>query len=230
MSLLFDQNERSQFTYKFKSQIARFQRKYLRTPKNCILCESWIFYKAPLCKTCRRFLYQEYLKTEFAILNLNNYPCYYLWNWTQTNDFWMQKLIVAMKDGHNYSLYELFMPWLLKKIQAHTQIDGVAAIPSLDRAHPEALIKAYKNQDSKPQVIELIKSSKRSQKYKSKSERQNTSFLVSERSTDLLSAKKENILILDDVVSTGGSFKGVVRTLEAHNVKALAVWAYRLKM
>lgn len=221
-------NENIKLILKFKS--VRFIKGYFRTPKNCILCESWILNKAPLCIICRKFLYQEYLKSEFEILNIKNYPCYYLWKWTKANDPWIQKLIVAMKNGHNYSLYELFMPWLIKKIEAHKKIDFVVAIPSLDRAHPEALIKAYKNHFMKPKIIKLIKSSKKSQKYKSKSERQNIAFLISESAKVVLSEKKGNILILDDVVSTGGSFKGVVRALEAHNIQALAVWAYRLKM
>jgi predicted amidophosphoribosyltransferase len=215
---------------KYKSQAKRLLKKYLRTPKNCILCESWCLHKAPLCKACRKFLYQEHLKSEFDILNIKNYPCYFLWKWTKTNDPWIQKLIVAMKDGHNFALYELFMPWLIKKIEVHQHIKWVAAIPSLDRAHPEALIKAYKSHFTEPKIIELIKSSKKSQKYKTKSERQNTSFEICERSKLNLSDKKGKTIILDDVVSTGGSFKGVLRALEGHNIQALAVWAYRLKL
>ncbi len=213
--------------HKEQKTIRKFYKKVSRTPKNCILCESWILFKAPLCKPCRKFLYKKYLITEFQIQNIKNYPCYYLWNWKDSNDFWISKLIVGMKDGDNPALYDVFMPWLIKKISVHTDIAWVAAVPSLDRNHPDTLVEAYKKQNNNIKSFKLMKLNSQSQKLKSKFERGDTNFKVEANSNFNQKTNRAGILILDDVLATGGSFKGVLDALNNKNIRAIGVWAYR---
>lgn len=210
-----------------KNKNIRKLKKWLsRTPKNCILCESWVLFKAPLCKDCRRYLYSEYLKHEFHILNIEDRPCYYLWEWNQRNHEWIQKIIVAMKDGHNFELYKLFMPWLLKKTSFQTQ--WITAIPSFDRNHPLALTKVYQLFNPEAESISLVKQMQKSQKGKSKHERQNIGFAFKDSGFDLKSVKT-NLWVLDDVIATGGSFKAVLKLFKGDKVSGALVWAYKSK-
>lgn len=210
-----------------KSDFKKFLKLLARTPKTCVLCESWVFFKAPLCKACRKYLYREYLKTEFEILNLADYPCYFLWKWTSNNEIWIQKIIVAMKDGDNCELYQIFMPWLVRKIRRHPDLNWVVAIPSFDRKHPQALCRAFRKYYPQTSIFELIKVEGVSQKYQTKSERLNTAFKPKTDKALTEICKHQKILVLDDVVATGGSFRGVARALEGKNLQLLAVWAYR---
>ncbi len=199
-----------------------------RSPKNCILCETWIFFKAPICRKCRRFLYTEFLRTEFAIKPMFNHPCYYLWLWTDKNHIWIQKIIISMKNGHNYELYKIFMPWLLKKLEAFEKIKFVAAVPSCDRLHPEALLKSFNQIQIDTNLIQVKKSKNSiSQKNRARSQRLKAAFELGDKGQLKLGPTNNCILILDDVLATGGSFKGILNLLGEDKVLALAVWAYK---
>lgn len=207
--------------------MCKFKKILSRAPKNCILCEEWVWFKAPLCKFCRKYLYSEYLKSEFHILNVEDHPCYYVWDWNQRNHEWIQKIIVSMKDGHNFELYKLFMSWLFRKIRINDlKPYAITAVPSFDRNHPLALTKAYKDVHPNVEVITLVKGFQKSQKLKSKLERQNIVFDFKQKDYDPKTIKSP-IWVLDDVIATGGSFKGVLKLFSDCKVCGSLVWAYK---
>jgi predicted amidophosphoribosyltransferase len=212
------------------SSIKRISKIVFRIPKNCVLCESWVLFKAPLCKGCRKFLYNEYKKNEFRILNIDNYPCCYLWEWNKQNHLWIQKVVLSMKDGNNFELYKLFMPWLLKKTKInHLRLSSalnVLAIPSLDRKHPLALVNSFTEIKPGINIIKIIKKDHKSQKFKSRSERLDARFAFEDRFISPKSITK--LVVLDDVISTGGSFRGVLILLGRNRVQMAAVWAYKV--
>ncbi len=201
-----------------------------RIPKNCILCEQWVFFKIPLCKSCRKFMYFEYKKCLYDSLNIFDHKCIYLWKWDKTTDFWVQKIIVALKNGHNYEVYKLLMSWLTKKINLDQDLNSnkilVTAIPSQDRDHPEYLVKALNHFYPGIKSIELKKHKAETQKNKTRFERLNTEFSISKAPLDF-KLKGKKVIVLDDVLSTGGSFKGMIRALKGAQVQFISVWAFK---
>lgn len=199
-----------------------------RTPKNCVLCEGWIFYKAPICKACRKYLFREFKKNEFNIQCVEDHPCYFLWEWNSKNHEWIQKVIVFMKDGNNYELYKLFMKWLLKKTGIDFCHEGYAvAIPSYDRKHPQYLVKVFQEYNPLSTAINVEKNVHSVQKNRKQGERQNTLFKLKESSKRI--DYHRSIWVLDDVLVTGGSFKGLLKLFKHHSIKGVFVWAYRSK-
>lgn len=227
-----------------------------RCPKNCILCEEWVLFKAPLCRSCRRYLYSESKSNSGGTLNILDHRCYYLWFWNNQNHLWIQKVILAMKDGYNSELYKVFMPWLINKINHFDKVKNVVAVPSLDRKHPEKLMETLHLYKDDIKTFRVFKNTPEAQKFKTKSQRLNMEFefynkpLIQDnykskildllkifhlriRTQELRAEKpkffKNRSLIIDDVVATGGSMRGLIKLIKPRNVHSLAVWAYKSK-
>lgn len=209
----------------YKSEITRIKK--IRIPKNCILCECWVFFKIPICQKCRKFLYVRYKNFFHHQVSIHSHNCHYLWEWNLETDFWVQKIVISLKDGYNFEVYKLLMSWLLKKIGHLNNVDTIVAVPSLSRCHPEKLIEAVQFYESNKTKIVLVKKDIKMQKNKSRIERLQTSFSISERYLGLKNIKNKRVVVFDDVLSTGGSFLGVKKALNGAQVECIAVWAYR---
>lgn len=139
-----------------------------------------------------------------------------------------------MKDGDNFELYRVLMSWLIKKIKINHLslglITNVLAIPSFDRKHPEALVDIFLERKPEVSPIKIIKKDFKSQKLKSRSERLLAEFGFDDkfRSLNTPMHSLKNVLVLDDVISTGGSFRGVLSLLGPRKVLMAAVWAYKI--
>ncbi len=207
--------------------VKHIKKNKVRIPKNCILCECWIFFKVPLCKDCRKFLYHQYKMNFDKKLNILNHHCFYLWEWNLQSEYWVQKIIINLKDGYNFELYKLFMSWLIKKSGPVKKSFLITAIPSSHRSHPEVLIKSVKFHHPKLNQIILIKKDLRTQKNKSRFERLQTDFSISEKTLKIQNIFNRKVIVFDDVLSTGGSFLGVKKALKGSQLEFIAVWAYR---
>lgn len=178
---------------------------------------------------CRRQLFKNYKMNFNYTLKIFDHSCYFLWEWNQESEIWVQKIIIALKDGDNGKLYNLFMSWLFKKINGISPQILITAIPSQNRRHPEKLIETFIKNYSYGGEIVLKKNKTENQKNKSRSERLKTNFKVLKVNPYHLNIKNKNVAIFDDVLSTGGSFKGALKSLSLSGaqVEFIAVWAYR---
>lgn len=196
----------------------------IRIPKNCILCEEWVLFKVPLCRFCRSSLYLHSNKIK-KLTQVEGVPLVYLWDWTSDNSKFLQKLIVSMKDAHNERLYSLFMGWLNHKMKDINKINKVMAIPSFDRSHPELMSQTYVGINQNAEIYRIRKLSSSPQKARTREERLRVQFETGKNQNSL--QKSDRLIVLDDVLSSGGSAKSAIRLAFPAQVKCIAVWAYK---
>lgn len=198
-----------------------------RLPRSCVCCQTIVFFKLPLCRLCRSFLFKQYLKSIDQVyylneLYVNDIPIYFLWVWNKENTHVIQRVIVALKDGANPKLYYLFANWMQSKLQRHYIFlnHDFCSVPSSNRKHPQKLIKVFASKFEGKELDFLIKINKKEQKTLTRSKRQKIAFKLKEyyRTT-------KPLVLLDDVVVTGGSVQSCVKTLRPSQVEYIIVWA-----
>lgn len=205
------------------------QYKRWRWWRSCVCCEQLIFNRLPLCFVCRRRLYLNFIKNLEEISfhgSKRKIPVLSLWSWNNENHRLVQKLIVALKNGANPNLYQLFTGWMLIKCKHHNiklvnPAVAFVSIPSADRKHPKALGKTYAVRTQGSFFNILYKKKNKNQKGLSKAERKKVQIIK-------LSFKKtvpKCLNLLDDVYATGASAEASIMALQSHQIEYILVWA-----
>lgn len=202
----------------------------IRLPRICVCCEAIIFFRQPLCKICRRFLYTQFQINFDDVGELddqNKTLIVSLWQWDESNSFMIQKVIVSLKDGHNPQLYNLFANWMMQKIKEFNLPIGlkVCAVPSFDRSHPQCLAKTFSLKLNSECLSILKKVKSKSQKNMGKSERQQVRF---EKTAPNCANIPRRLVLIDDVVSTGASLKRCAEALKPAQIAYIIVWAEKI--
>lgn len=213
----------------FKGLKKQFAHKPYRWIRACVICEELLFLHEPLCRICRKSLYQEFFahkdEVSFFPVQGRSIPVFYLWHWEDHNSYVLRKLIVSLKDGHNPRLYNLFIHWMeLKLLHHNVRIShNIFAVPS-QRRHSKQLGYCLSKAFNAGFYDILVNQSTRSQKSKKKLERKNARVSINKDKVYDLDLEKSGVLA-DDVMVTGESLKACVKALDPIHIEYIVVWA-----
>ena len=196
----------------------------IRVYRNCIFCNQWVQFSAPLCRHCRRFIYKSFRENIHEVYLCGSVRVFFLWKWSNHQP-WVRQLILSLKDGNQPALYHLFMKWMAYKIKFHlfdVCVEGILPIPSSKRKHPEVLAKTFQKIIAPCEGVVLHKVNDKQQKFLNKFQRNQISFSITHEDQV---RKVKDIWVVDDILVTGSSIRSAQKTISWTSIKYGVVWA-----
>ncbi len=161
-----------------------------------------------------------------------------IFEWIPNESDLLSEMVYRLKGNRCVHAWEFYVNLCLQALKSEldiNKIDYIVPVPSAKKTSVHAAIfaKLAAEQLRKPVLPILINGScdtEPAQKAKSKHERSELQISVHEQFTqkfDLLDLKTKNILVVDDITTTGNSFKHVVRALGTPKSSFLLTVFYR---
>lgn len=161
-----------------------------------------------------------------------------IFEWIPNESDLLSEMVYRLKGNRCVPAWEFYTKLCLQALLSEidtTKIDYIVPVPSVKKAsvHADIFAKLVAEQLRKPILPILVNQgggTEPAQKAKSKQERSELQISIHEKFTqkfDLLDLKSKNILVVDDITTTGNSFKHVVRALGIPKSSYLLTVFYR---
>ncbi len=184
----------------------------------CILCKKELFsnFKTALCKDCHKTLL-SYLRLE--IINKYNYKIYILFFYEGE----IKKLIRLFKFHDNTYIAKIFSIFLIKAIKdAKISFNYISYVPmykikKIIRGYDQSqLLAKFIATELNIKCIDLISRKKNTKSLYKLNKKERAEEL---KDAFILKNNKNNILIIDDIYTTGTTINEISKTLEKNNIK-----------
>jgi ComF family protein len=196
-------------------------------PPKCLVCQE-ITDGLDLCSSCLKEIFQYY--GEYKQLDINNYLALFKYS------AGMKRLIEALKYRKNKKLLPLMSAELIKYAPTYPGLNMIIPVPLnplrlKERGfnQTQELIQSYARLYNVPVRTDLVLRSYNTNKLyalKGRKRLEETSdvFEVWQNKGDDIQGK--NILIFDDIITTGGTVRNVLKVLSEFRPKSMFVLAY----
>ena len=191
--------------------------------RSCLFCESVWVKKDLVCSFCwKKIGEHQSLSVPQA---LYPFKLYRLWFWNEESDFFLRKLMQALKGGYGFrALYPWTKKLSLKLLEESTGFDKKAKplifIPSppinLDeRDHAWCLASALVSQTGGKRRDLLMREAKetRPQKLKTKWQRKNLSLKL--KNSSWKPSSNNSYIFVDDIITTGSTAQAAFKALKS---------------
>lgn len=209
----------------------------LYTP-NCLSCGSYFVQNHLFCSHCYHVKLEPRLDLQKHVFEKNK-AAYSLFEWNPGESDLLSEMVYRFKSNRSVLAWNHYGQLAIKALSYEidlTEIDYIIPVPGSKKSSVHALVfsQIISEMYKKP-IVDILKKSKpesgkAEQKLRSKEQRSKNQFALREEFTqnfDYLELKNKQVLLVDDIITTGSSFIQCMEVLGPMKPSVMLTLFYR---